>query len=134
MVPPPTAPPLILAVSPLRAERRYLVNKYFCVAITFWQYVKLGFKEFFKDPKPSPKKSFLVNLRDSLIGVLSGMVIGLFILWLFVILNINLIALVKFCMWLIGIAVIIDLLFLIGFLFVSWRKAVRDCWDKFQAV
>jgi len=109
------------------------MNKYFCVAITFWQYVKLGFKEFSSDPKPSPKKSFLVNLRDMLISCLFGAAIGLFLVWLVTVFNINMIAFGKFFLWFFGVVAVIDLLFLMGFLFISWRKAVRDCWDKFQA-
>lgn len=106
------------------------MNKYFCVAITFWQYVKIGFREFFTDPKPSHKKSFWVNLRDMLISVLIGLAISYFFLWLINVFNINTIVL----LWFFGVAAVFDLLFIIAFLFISWRKAVRDCWDKFQGV
>ena len=68
-----------------------------------------------------------------LIGVLAGLVIGFSLVWLIKVFNINVEAFAKVFLWFIGIAAVIDLLFLIGFLFVSWRKAVRDCWDKFQA-
>ncbi len=108
------------------------MNKYFCVAITFWQYVKIGWKEFHASPTPSVKKSFWVNFRDSLIGSIIGLVIGLGILWILQYLNwLNVFA--KVFAWFIGIVLAIEVVALIIFLFVSWRKAVRDCWDKFQA-
>ena len=108
------------------------MNKHLCVAITFWQYVKIGWKEFHASPTPSVKKSFWVNFRDTLISFIIGSAIGISFLWVLQYLN-WLDAIAKFFMWFIGITLAIEVIVLIVFLFVSWHKAVRDCWDKFHA-
>ena len=87
-----------------------------CVTITFWEYVKLGLKEPFSNP---PKERWQISLMKMLIGAL----VGLFLAW--VLLKVNM----AFCL---GFVIVVDVVGTFVFLLVNWRKAVRDCWDKFE--
>jgi biotin transporter BioY len=107
------------------------VNKYFCVAITFWQYIWIDVKDMFTD-KEAKNKSFASRVISQVLGILLGLLIGGCVVWLLNYFNIVL-AFAKFFIWFVVFAVIVDVIALIIFLYISWRKAVNDCWDKFQA-
>jgi predicted membrane protein len=101
--------------------------------MTFWQYVKIGLKEFFST---NNNNNLIVNKKwtTKVIEFLGGIIIGslnwVFFIWIFKSLNI----LDKFVMgivWMVIIAAIIDLIALFIFLVISWKRSVRDCWDKF---
>jgi uncharacterized protein YacL len=106
-------------------------NKYFCVAITFWQYVWMGVKDVFTD-KEAQSKSFQSRMISSVFGVLIGLALGS--LMAFAIKFFNIFDIFAKCV--VGFFIfvcVVDLICAIIFLFISWRKAVNDCWDKFHA-
>jgi hypothetical protein len=107
-----------------------------CVIMTFWQYVKIGTREALSDKEPTIVEPWTRRVIRFLLFFLVGLVLGQILIysgiydlilhsWFFHVLG-------WVGVWLLGIFAVIDALFIIGFLVVSWRKAVADCWDKFS--
>ena len=104
-------------------ERKAMKLK--CETITFFHYIKIGWDEFWSDQRELPREKSTTEVIRSLLFLLSG----LLIIWLFKFFHI-LLLLEDFILWFLGIGLAISLITFLVFLIISWRKAVRDCWDK----
>ena len=95
-----------------------------CVIMTFGQYIKIGLKEFFITPQKA-----CMNFGIGVFCALVGMIIGYYIIQFAQLLGIaEAIYVASICI--VGFAIVVDLLGLLIFLAISWRKAAGDCWDK----
>ena len=107
------------------------MNKYLCITMTFWEYVRIGIKDAFAEKEPVVIERWTIKVIKFLIGILIGLLLGSFIIYIIQILNIvDIVG--KIFLGFIVFATIIDSVALIIFLVISWRKAVKDCWDKFN--
>lgn len=105
-------------------------NNMKCVVMTFGQYIKIGLKEFFSPSKTDhifDDKEELFAYLFSIIGS-SVITVGLyfFIRWLKIEFLFSMMVIV---IGMLVTAILIICLFI--WLWNSWQKAIKDCWDKF---
>ncbi len=116
------------------------MNKMYCIAITFWEYIRLGFKEVFSSPESYETvvaKKWVVIVFENILNGIKGSLIGLVIVY-FMRLFFSDKTITEIMIWIIYfsvvflvVLVILSIAFFI-FLIISWKKSVSDCWDKFQ--